>query len=212
MASPKDIDIGNGFTAVEVVNKPIVELLTNSGGDKTRIRVDVGETSFFLGREFRTFKELNLSAGNKYLIKVVTGVNTVLRSGELSVDSGGVKMTTWLGGTPQPPGVTFPESLPRIPKNSMTEVPVPAYTSATTITATAQAANVGLTPAAIPDPQRDCTRCVSGGGQSATVSVTGATEDADRGVPGGATFYFLLETLGAGAATGVFKFHWEERP
>ena len=210
MANPKDVDIGGGFTALEVIMRPIIDLLTNNGGNKTRLRVDNGETSFFLGREFRTFKEFNLANGNKYLIKVITGVNTVLRSGELSVDAGGIKMTTWAGGSPLPGGVTFPEALPIIPKNSMTEAP--AYTPVTLITATAPAANVGLTPAAIPNPQRDCTRCVSGGGQSATVSVTGTVQDADRGVPGSATFYFLLETLGAGAATGVLKFHWEERP
>lgn len=181
------------------------KLMTDRNGRNARVRVDPGQTSFFTGKEFRTFKELNIPNGQKYIIRVTVPLNIIVHSFDIAIDQGQLRVTTMAGGTPS--GGTFSEVLPIIRKNEMTEVPQPAHVAQVVIDAippSATAAHAG-------GVQRDVQRLVAPNGQSVTVAVVGG-EDSERGIPGGTVFYQIFENLGANAVLGTVHAHYEERP
>lgn len=68
--------------------------------DFARVKVDMAQTSFFEGREFRMFKELNIPTSGTYVIRATVPVNTILMSARLELDLGNVRVGTYVGGTP----------------------------------------------------------------------------------------------------------------
>ena len=91
---------------------------------RSRVRVDVAQTSFFEGREFRSFIELSIAQGATQVVKVVSPVDFVLFQQSLTVDAGGIRFAAVTGGTE---GGSFSTSLPVIGKNRMTDRPLPYY-------------------------------------------------------------------------------------
>lgn len=180
------------------------DMLTSSRATYRRLRVDVAQTGFFEGREFRTFKELSIAAGATLVMRITVPVNTILQNVRLSLDAGSVKLRTVSGGTPTG---TFAEALPIIPKNTMTggefpAPPLPLYLSQNVIESGATALTGGT--------DIDIIRIVvaNASGQASSV---GAAVDDSRGV-GPGTYYWVFTNFGTGAATGVFSSFWEERP
>lgn len=169
-------------------------LLTDNQGASQRLRVDVGKTSFFSGREFRTFKEFS-AATQTYVVKVVTPIDIILFELAFELEEGSARVLTYVGGTG---GGTFSEDLPRIPANSMSEAPQPAYTSQITTVAAGGTYNSDGT-------QIDVFRVKTDANSNKAASVDG--HGFERGVPAG-TYYFVLQLTGA---TGVFRARWEER-
>jgi len=180
---------------------PFPEVLVTSGGlggVAPRIRVDVGQTGFFAGREFRTFKKLNIANGTSYTVKAVVPVNIILAGLELVVDNGQIEMTTYVLGAPSG---AFSETLPILPRNTMTERPAPIY--APQVVLTAGGSLVGGTAI-------DVVRLKVENSTGAAASVGGQVSD-ERGV-GPNTYHFVLANIGAGNVEGTFKARWEERP
>ena len=174
------------------------DFVTTGPDGYRRVRVDVSETGFFIGTQFRTFKELSISSGTSYYVKVVSTVNLILMDTQLAMDAGSVRMTLY--ASPTPSG-TWSESWPIVPANQMTTRPTPVYTSGVTITAggTFTDGTVG-----------DIVRVVSANATAQQSSV-GNTENNKRGYPPG-TYYYKLESIGNGTATGTYHSLWEERP
>lgn len=171
-----------------------------------RVRVDVAQTSFFEGREFRTFKELNVAAGATYVIKAVVPLNIILFGLEVNLDSGFLRLGTYAGGTE---GGTFSETLPIFGANNMSggndhrnDYNGGIYAAQTVLTA--GGTHTGGT-------ELDVIRLkVAGISQQASSVGSGATDE--RGV-GTNTYYFrLLNLSGSDAITGTFSARWEERP
>lgn len=79
--------------------------------------MDPAQTSFWEGRDFRTFLELNIAASGSLVIRVVALTDLVLQRLAVTIDGGWLKMETVVGGTP---GGSFSTTLPVIPGNSMT--------------------------------------------------------------------------------------------
>lgn len=188
------------FTGVDLPH----DMYTSNAEKYRRFRVDVAQTGFFEGREFRSFKELSLGSGNTLVFRIVVPVNTILQNVRLALDSGSVKLRTVSGGTPTG---TFSESLPIIPKNTMTggvfpAPPTPLYLAQNTIMSGATALTGGV--------DIDIIRLVvaNASGQASSV---GAAVDDSRGV-GPGTYYWVFNNFGSGTATGVFSTFWEERP
>ncbi len=99
------IDGNTGF-----VNTFPQDLMTDGGtGPSRRLRVDVGQTGFFAGREFRTFRELNIAASTTFVIKAVVPIDVILFGLKVSIESGQLRLATVVGGTP---GGSFSETLP----------------------------------------------------------------------------------------------------
>lgn len=176
---------------------PSDELISGGGieGTNPRIRVDVGEPSFFDGRQFRTFKELNIALGATYVIKAVTTKNIILYGLELSLTSGEIKLETVTAGTE---GGTFSETLPLFPRNTMTERPTPIYTPTTVLTA--GGTHTGGTVLDL--------LWVKTADNSNFAASVGVAPGDERGVAPG-TYYFRLTAIVA--STGIFKARFEER-
>lgn len=187
------------FTGVDLPH----DLYTSSNETYRRFRVDVAQTGFFEGREFRTFKELSIASGATLVMRITVPVNTILQNVRLSLDAGSVKLRTVVGGTPTG---TFSEALPIIPKNTMTggvfpAPPVPLYLAQNIIESGATALTGGV--------DIDILRLVvaNASGQASSI---GAAADDSRGV-GPGTYYWIFNNFGQGTATGVFSSFWEER-
>lgn len=163
-----------------------------------RLRVDVAQTGFFEGREFRTFREFSIPSGSNLVIRANAAVDTILHELTVTVDEGSLRVTTLVGGTPDG---AFGEALPVLPKNNMTERPEPIYTSVNTL----QAGGSLTGGTAL-----DVIRVVSSTATSQRTTVGGAVSS-ERGVAVG-TYYFKLENISSGDCTGVFSGWWEERP
>lgn len=183
----------------------LLNYTSDAGSGFERLRVDMAQTGFFEGREFRTFKEFNVLNGTTYVIKAVVPLNIVLFGLELTLDDGFVRLSTAVGGTE---GGTFSETLPVFGANNMSAGPDHRKARngsvyASQVTLTAGGTHTGGT-------ELDVVRlkCAGATGQAASV---GNMPDSERGV-GANTYYFRLQNLGTSAALGTIKTRWEERP
>lgn len=178
------------------VSSPPLSLLTDRGGDYTRIRVDPDQTSFWQGHQYRTFRELNIATGQTAVLRVNVPVNAVLYDVSLVLDAGSIRLRTLSGGTE---GGTFGTPVPVLRKNTMTDCPnIPAQVSVST-----GGTHTGGTDI-------DVIRLVVAGATAQQTSVGSKPFD-QRGV-GPGVYYWRLENIGNSAATGVFSGWWEERP
>lgn len=191
----KLVDMLDGTHAERVIAQPPAFLLT--GTTRQRIRVDVGEAGFFEGRQFRTFKEFSIAAGATYTIKFVVPINIILITQGVELDAGSIRITNSVGGTP---GGTFSETLPIVPKNTMTERPTPLYVPV--VVATAGGTIAGATAL-------DIHRVVAATATAQQVTVGNQVGD-DRGIAAN-TYHVSYENFGSGTATGTLFFIWEER-
>lgn len=171
---------------------PVESLLTDGGtGPNRRIRVDVGQTGFFAGREYRTFFEISTDA----VIRVVVPVNTILFGLDLSLVEGEARLETVVGGTP---AGSFDTTIPTFPRNTMTEVPVPSVAS---IVFTTGGTHTGGTILDV--------LLVKAASNSNFATSVGNNSSDERGVAAG-TYYFRIDVTGT--TRGVLKARWEERP
>lgn len=171
-----------------------------------RLRVDVGQTGFFEGREFRTFKELNVAGSATYVVQAVVPINIILFAFETNLDSGWLRLGTYVGGTP---GGVFAETLPVFGKNNMTpgtehrkNYSGAIYTPQVVITA--GGTHTGGT-------ELDVTRVKTSGISNQATSV-GSVPDDERGVAANTYYFRFLNLSGSDAITGTVKIRWEERP
>lgn len=174
---------------------PPSKLLTDGDGESARIRVDVGQTGFFAGREFRTFKEFNLADTTSLVIKIVSPINFIIFGASLNLVEGEIRVESLTGGTE---GGSFSDSLPVYARNAMSEVPA-VYTPQIVMTSGGT-----LTGGAIRDVLLNKTS-----GNSNFASSVGVEQSDERGLPAG-TYYIKLTATGT--SRGVFSLRWEERP
>ena len=192
-------DMRDGTWAERNIAHPPFDLLTDGGdGPNRRLRVDIGQTGFFAGREFRTFREFSIAAGQTLVLKIVVPINAILSEQSVELDAGSIRITNASGGTP---GGSFAETLPVIGKNNMSERPLPLYTPQ--IVFTAGGTHTG---GFIFDIHR-----VVAATATAQQSTVGNIIGDERGVAAG-TYYVRYENFGSGTATGTLWFFWEERP
>ena len=192
----RESDLKDGSYGETVLAHPPFDLLTDGGtGPNRRIRVDVAQTGFFAGREFRTFKEWSAATTDTYVIKAVVPVNTILFEFGIEVEAGSVRIETVVGGTE---GGSFSETLPVFVTNTMTERPTPLYTPQNVLTAGGT-----LTGGTVLDVLRG-----KAADNSNFAGSVGASSGAERGVAP-ATYYWRITLTGV---IGVLKARYEERP
>lgn len=171
-------------------------LMTDGDGPYARMRVDVGQTGFFAGREFRTFYEFSIASGSTAVIKVVAPVNTIVQTFGAELDLAELRVELRAGGTE---GGTFSTALPVIPVNSMTTAS--DYTAQVTMQ-TGGTHTGGIV--------YDLLKLYSGANVNKAVAST-ATEDLPQGFSAG-VYYITLQNTDGATATGIFRARWEERP
>ena len=195
----KETDMRDTTHAERMIAHPPFDLLTDGGdGPNRRLRVDIGETGFFAGRQARTFREFDIAAGQTLVLRIVVPFNVILLQQGVEVDDGSIKITNAVGGTP---GGSFSETLPVIVKNNMSERPLPFYVPQVVFTAGgtisgATALDIHRVVAATATSQR---------------STVGNLVGDERGIAAN-TYYVSYNNFGSGAATGTLWFLWEERP
>lgn len=170
-------------------------ITTNNQGENRRLKVEQARTSFYQGKEFRTFKEWTVATTATYVIKAVVPINIILLELDIQIEEGQIRIETVVGGTA---GGTFSETLPIFSTNNMTEKPQPAYVNMTVLTA--GGTHTGGTVL-------DVLRTKTSGNSQHSGSV-GANGGAERGVSPN-TYYFRITLT---AAIGTFKARFEERP
>lgn len=160
-----------------------------------RLSVDQGNTGFFEGLEFRTFKEWQNPISGIYVMKVVTTIDVILWELSASVDEGHLRVETLVGGTE---GGTFSETLPKFPANAMSDrAPDLNLNSIVTITAGGTLTGGTLIDVFHVKTQDNSNQSISVGGSIGK----------ERGVAAG-TYYFRLTFTNASA---ILKARWEER-
>lgn len=184
------VDRGDGTHAERVEAYPPKVLMTDSDGSYARMRVDVGQTSFWSGKQFRTFQKLEIGAGLTVAIRATVSANIVLYETSFNTENSSIEVQLKAGGTAAGPWT----ALPVIRKNTMTTAPV--ITSQVTMDY-----DGGHTGGTLIDLLR-----VTAGNKQASF----AGESSERGV-GPGTYYYVITNTGNQTATVVFSGWWEER-
>ena len=192
------IEMGDDSHAERVIAHPPFKLMTDNDGkgDYSRLRVDVGQTGFFAGREFRTFYEFSIASGATKVIKVVSTVDTILQTFGAELDLAELRVELRVGGTE---GGTFNTALPILKSNTMSTAS--DYSSNITM-------NVGGTHTG--GTLVDLLTLISGANANKAIS-SSATEELPQGFSAG-TFYIKLINTDGNTANGIFRARWEERP
>lgn len=190
------VDRGDGTHAERVEAYPPAKLMTDGDGDYARLRVDVGQTGFWAGREFRTFYDFSIPSGETLVIKASTPINVILMAFGVELNLAELKVSLVGGGTE---GGTFSTNLPVLSTNNMTTTS--GYTSQ--VTMSAGGTHTGGTVF-------DVSYLISGANPNKSVA-SSASEDQPIGFPAG-SYYIVLQNTDGATATGVFKARWEERP
>lgn len=176
------------------------DLLTSQTPGVRRLQVDVGQTGFFAGREFRAFRELQVGA-TPYIVRVVVpgslkGMN--IQDMRLTCWQGSIALRAWRLGTP---GGSW-TSVPIWPNNAIPDVP--GYVGAVTI-------DQGGT---LTSPSQQSDALIAYANETGKSSVTSLSAlHGERGL-GPGTYYLEFSRL-AGTTVdglGVFSAVWEERP
>lgn len=160
---------------------------------ESRLQVDVGQTGFFTGREFRTFREFSIAQGATAILKFVASVDTIVQQFHVDLWTAELRVEIVTGGTH---GGTFGTTIPVFPCNGMNQ----SY--ATQLAITTGGTHTGGTVA-------DMFQLYAVHGNKGS-AVDGSSESV-LGFPAG-TYYVKLQNINTVTATGVFKARWEERP
>lgn len=188
------VDRGDGTYAERVEAYPPKVLMTDNDGPYARVRVDVAQTGFFAGREFRTFQEFTIPSLAVVTIRATVPINIILFDTSISIDSGTLKFDLYAGGSASGPWT----ALPVIRKNTMSVTPVVVNQ----VTLDYDGAFSG---GILIDRTRISASSLGGVGSS-----VGASQGSERGV-GPGTYYYTLTNEGNQSAKVIFKGHWEER-
>lgn len=183
--------------------RPTPDLLTDGGyGESARLRVDTGQTGFFAGRMFRSFiKAVVPVAGPALSFRIISPVDFILWSNELTLTQGAVDMDLYVGATPSGTWTTAPI----IGVNRMLSRPQPYYTP--TVAVEYGGAFTGGT---LVDPVP--VRTAAGNQNADNIS----SASLERGLPPG-TYYGRISTMSGGLQVNddahlTYKPLWEERP
>lgn len=183
-------------------------LTSDRAGGFQRLRADVSRTGFFEGREFRTYKELNIAASATYVLKIVIPVNIILYGLQALIDAGWLRLAAYTGGAE---GGTFSETLPIFACNGMsggTDDRRSDFNGNGTVYTRQVIITAGGTHTGGTELDVSRMKTANNSVQAVTIGEAGLDE---RGVIAG-TYYFRFTNLsGTDAITGVFRMRWEER-
>ena len=188
------VDRGDETYAERVEAYPPKVLMTDDDGPYARVRVDVGQTGFFAGREFMAFHEYSVAQGASIAIRAIAGVDVFLEQFHLDNWAGTVRLELRSGSTVTSP---FVNDIPVRRTNQTTGVDL-------TYTTQVDMDNGGVVTGGT---LLDVFQLTSGNKNDA---VSGGSQD-PIGMPVG-TYYIVISNIGNQTATGVFKARWEERP
>ena len=187
----------------------LLNVTSNLGCGFDRVRVDVGQTGFFEGREFRSYFEFSdeqsteLAVAGTRRFKFSCPVDFILQSQIVEVDKGGVRLQVFTGSTD---GGGW-SSIPVIAKNrspTRRVFPSGSYYTAQATFYTGGSFTGGT--------QVDVIRARTAS-QTVAAANIGASQDDVRYLPAGDYYLTMQPLIGVNdPSEGIYSISWEERP
>jgi len=185
------------------------DILTSKKFAIRRVQVDVGNTGFFDGREFRFFRELTIPAGESLWTKVVvnSGSNGIIvRNQAIEIEEGRIRFRVWNNNNLlNPPTFSDPDGITSnlLPNNTLPSAP--AYTRQTTFQ------NGGDADAVFDgDPEVIDVIKARSSGSSAQASSNELSGFGERGAAPG-TYWLQFESIGNSDVSALYNITFEER-
>lgn len=163
---------------------------TDNNGPDARLRVDQGSTSFYAGKEYRTFQQFTIAALGVVTIRATVPVDIILLATSFSTEDSSLEVQLKVGGTAAGPWTPMPV----LRKSTMLTTPV----IANQVTMDYDGNHTGGTLI-------DILRVVAGNKSSSQAGV-----GSERGV-GPGTYYYVLTNIGNQTASVIMAGEWEER-
>lgn len=190
------VDMQDGTHAERVEAYPPKVLMTDNNGQYARLRVDVGQTGFFAGREFRVLKELSIESGATQVLKIVSPINSILYAFGVELTLSQLRVELVVGGTESG---TFNSVITPLKTNQMTT----ASNYASQVTFATGGSHTGGTVI-------DAFDIVSGSNVNKAI-VQQVDENQPLGFSAG-TYYIRMHNTDGATANGFLKLRYEERP
>lgn len=177
------------------------DMFTSDLPSVRRLQVDVGQTGFWAGREFRSFYEYAVVGATPVVVKVVVPPalkGIVVQRLTVSCYQGGTLVRAWRNGTE---GGVY-TALPVIPNNGIPDVHVPP---AAQVTLSTGGTLSGMTL------KTDAVVALANSSGPSNTTVLNAIEK-ERGLPPGTYYIELTRVAGTTVdALGIINALWEER-
>ena len=190
------VDMQDGTHAERVEAYPPKVLMTDGNGQYARLRVDVGQTGFFAGREFRILKELSIASGATQVLKIVSPIDSILYAFGVELTLSQLRVELVAGGTESG---TFNSAITPFKTNQMTT----ASNYANQVTFATDGSHTGGTVI-------DAFDIVSGSNVNKAI-VQQVDESQPLGFSAG-TYYIRMHNTDGATANGFLKLRYEERP
>ena len=186
----------DGTYAERVEAYPPSVLMTDSEGIYSRLRVDVGQTGFFAGREFRVLREFSILSGATQVFKIVSPINSILYGFSVDLTISQLRVELVAGGTESG---SFETAITPFKTNQMTT----ASSYAGQVTFTTDGGHTGGLVV-------DAFDIVSGSNINKAI-VQQVDENQPLGFSAG-NYYLRLHNTDGATAKGFLKLRYEERP
>lgn len=187
----------------------VFNVTSDLGSGYDRVRVDVGQTGFFEGREFRSYYEFSADTGNALTVgatrnfKFSIPVGFILQGQSLEIDKGGARVQVFINATD---GGSW-SSIPVLAKNRSSTRRVFPNGSFYTGQATVFTGGTFTGGTAV-----DVLRARTASQTVAAVNV-GFNQDDVRYLPAGDYYMQMQPLAGVNDSTeGLYLLAWEERP
>lgn len=190
------VDMQDGTHAERIEAYPPKVLMTDGNGQYARLRVDVGQTGFFAGREFRVLEELSIASGATQVLKIVSPINSILYAFGVELTLSQLRVELVVGGTESG---TFNGAIMPLKTNQMTT----ASNYASQVTFATGGSHTGGTVI-------DAFDIVSGSNEN-KATVQQVDESQPLGFSAG-TYYIRMHNTDGATANGFLKLRYEERP
>lgn len=181
------------------------DMYTSDARGFRRLRVDVGQTSLFEGREFRIVRKVSIPAGTPLVFKFESPIDFMLAEQQISCSEGDIEYWAWRDTQGVASG-TFNTPVPVIPKNTSSKFR--EYDGQRYALQIEVHTGGDFTPTD-PNAYVDYDRAKTSGATAQQLSVSGGDGSA-RYLSAG-TYYLVLISL-SGTSKGRFAIAGEERP
>lgn len=171
-----------------------------------RLRVDVGQTGLFEGREFRMVRKISVVAGTPLVFRFSSAVDFILFEQALNCSEGDIEMYAWRADQGTPGGTFTPLPVDPIGKNISAQYK--PYGGSRYVSQMDISTGGTFTPTS-PLTYVDYDRAKTSGATAQQISVSGGN-DSVRYLAAGT--YYLVLTSASGTSVGRFSLAWEERP
>jgi len=190
------VDMQDGTHAERIEAYPPKVLMTDDNGSYARLRVDVGQTGFFAGREFRVLRELSIASGATQVLKIVSPIDSILYAFGVELTLSQLRVELVAGGTESG---TFNSAITPFKTNQMTT----ASDYVHQVTFATGGSHTGGTVI-------DAFDIVSGSNINKAI-VQQVDESQPLGFNAG-TYYIRMHNTDGATANGFLKLRYEERP